>query len=144
MGKPRVFVDSSVIIAALLSNSGGSYYLLTVLRDRFEFITNQYVLMELEELLHGKFSSQADLQNKLFLLLGTAHVQVLSYPSKKEVNKISKIISKKDAPILAGALPAADYLLTLDNEFLTEKVSRYAMEQGLKVTKPGDLIKEND
>ena len=95
MDKPIVFVDSSIFIAALLSSSGGSYYLLALMRDRFTFITNQYVLMELEELLRGKFYKHTDLQNKLFLLIGVAHIQVMSFPSKKEVRKLTKIISKK-------------------------------------------------
>lgn len=141
MGKPRVFLDSSVIIAALLSNSGASYYLLTALYDKFEFMTNQYVLIELEELLRGKFSSNADLQNTLFLLFGVAHIKVISSPVKKEINKLSKVISKKDTPILAGALANADYLLTLDNEFLTNGVSKYAMKYKLKILKPGNFVK---
>jgi len=142
MGKPRVFVDSSVIVAALLSSSGGSYYLLTLLRDQFEFVTNQYVLLELEELLQGKFYKHIDMQNKLFLLLGVAHIKVQAFPSRKEINKLGKIISKKDAPILTGALAESALLVTLDNEFLTAKVSGYALKHGLKIVKPKDLIEQ--
>ncbi len=100
-------------------------------------------MAELEELLQGKFRGHSNLQNKLFLLLGIAEMEVLSYPSKKEVVKTAKIISKKDAPILVSALVSAKFLVTLDNEFMAKKVSEYALKHGLKVLKPGNLIKRN-
>lgn len=42
MQKTKVFVDSSVFIAAALSSRGGSFYILSGLQEQFEFITNQY------------------------------------------------------------------------------------------------------
>lgn len=39
----RVFFDTSVIIAALLSQGGASYRVLSELSDDFEFVVNEYV-----------------------------------------------------------------------------------------------------
>ena len=47
MLKNRVFVDSSILIAALLSSRGGSFYILTQLKDEFQFQINDYTLEEI-------------------------------------------------------------------------------------------------
>lgn len=47
MLKNRVFVDSSILITALLSSRGGSFYILTQLKNKFHFQINNYVLDEI-------------------------------------------------------------------------------------------------
>ena len=49
MDKPSAFVDSSVFIAAILSSSGGSFYILNNFADKVIFKTNNYVLDEIFE-----------------------------------------------------------------------------------------------
>ena len=44
MAKPAVFLDSSMIIASLLSTTGGSFYIINTLKDNFDFQTNEYGL----------------------------------------------------------------------------------------------------
>ncbi|MBI2099755.1 MAG: putative toxin-antitoxin system toxin component, PIN family [Candidatus Vogelbacteria bacterium] len=140
MDRSSVFLDTSVLVAALLSDTGGSSYLLTVLKDKFTFHTNGYVLAELEHVLDSKFARQAVLYTKLFLILGVAKVVVWPYPPKPSLIPLKKIISEKDAPILAGALAGSDYLLTLDNEFFNDRVVTYARQRKLEIVKPKDLI----
>ncbi|MEY4747363.1 MAG: hypothetical protein RLZZ416_412 [Candidatus Parcubacteria bacterium] len=139
--RPRVFVDSSVLIAALLSADGGSAYALREKHSGFVLLINEYVLEEVRDVLDGKLQRFAHLSATLFLLIGFAGIRVLPNPSKRDVAKLFRHISKKDAPILASALRNAEYLLTLDNEFFSEKIIRIANQKGLKIVKPGDLIR---
>lgn len=140
MAKPKVFLDSSVIITALLSAQGGSFYILNQLQDFFAFQTNEYALAEIQTILQTKFAGKADLTTQLFLLLGIAGVKVLANPSKQEVIKAEKYISQNDAPILAGALANSNYLLTLDNEFLKTDILAVAKKKSLTILKPKDFI----
>ena len=140
MNKPRTFLDSSVIIAALLSLQGGSSYLLREHHDDFTFQINEYVLAEIQEVLESKLSSQVPQSVDLFLLLGVAEVQTISNPSKQELRSVIRLISRKDAPVLVSAMNESDYLLTLDNEFFKPDVIYAAKERELVILKPRDLI----
>ena len=140
MRKPRVFLDSSVIVAALLSSRGGSFYVLTQLNDRCAFRINEYVLAEMQDVLTTKFRKHPALLSHFFLFLGLYDIETLKDPSRREVERMSSVVSKKDAPILASAIEHSDYLVTLDNEFLSPRVLRVANMRGLTILKPGDLI----
>lgn len=64
---------------------------------------------------------------------------MLPNPSKDALSRLKKIISEKDAPILAAA-EGSDYLLTLDNEFFGERIAAYARSKNFLIVKPKDLI----
>jgi predicted nucleic acid-binding protein len=115
MHKPIVFLDSSVIIAALLSGQGGSAFVITQLRWNFKFQINEYVLKEVQEIIKTKFSDRPNMSTQLFLWMGINPIVVIENPTKKEVVKFSKYISQNDAPILSSALNNSDYLLNLGN-----------------------------
>ena len=140
MPKTKVFLDSSVIITALLSTSGGSFYILNRLHDDFIFQINEYALAEIHEVIRKKFDGDAQMQTQLFLLLGTAQVQILANPGARLVNMAARRISQNDAPILAAALQHSDYLLTLDNEFLQPSVVEMARKKSLIILKTKDFI----
>ena len=142
MRKPRVFLDSSVIIAALLSSRGGSFFILTHLRDEAEFQINEYVFAELRAILERKFADRPELSSSLFLILGLADVVTTADPSFTAVLRAAKLISKNDAPILASALVDCDYLITLDKEFLKPKILSTARAKGLTICTPGDFIQQ--
>ncbi len=135
-----MFVDTSVLIAAALSSTGGSFYILTTLSDRFQFQINEYVLQESIEVLEEKFSEQEDLKNTLFLLLGLAGIKVLPFPSFQAVKALDKIVNVKDAPILASALAQSAWLITLDQDFLQSAVLEFAAARGLTIVKPKEFI----
>jgi predicted nucleic acid-binding protein len=140
MAKHGAFVDSSVIIAALLSPEGGSFHILTQCQDWFTFQINEFVLAETQEILRTKFRDKPSLTTELFLLLGIAGISVLPNPSKRDVMRAAEIISENDAPILASALRSSDYLVTLDNEFFMGAILAEAGRQSLVIAKPGDLL----
>lgn len=140
MGKAVVFLDTSIFITALLSSTGGSFYILNTFASAVDFKTNEYVLQEIEDVLVNKFSDRDDLRTKLFLLLGTGDITILPNRPKSEVIKLHTYISAKDAPILAAALNSADYLLTLDNEFLKKEIIELSKNQNLTICKPKEFI----
>lgn len=140
MVKDRVFLDSSVLIAAVFSSSGGSFYILNKFKNKFEFQINEYVLEELMRISDQKFSAIADLKSRLFLLFGWAGVKILQDPSRKQIKVLAKFINKEDAPILASALTHSSFLLTLDNDFLTDSVIKFAKTKGLVIVRPKEFI----
>jgi len=140
MARPAVFLDTSIFITALLSTKGGSFYILNTFKDRADFQTSEYVFAEIDEVLKHKFFGRIDMRTKLFLILGTTNVTVLPNRPKREVMRLKKYISEKDAPILASALKESDYLLTLDNEFFNDKIMRLASNKRLSILKPKDFI----
>lgn len=141
MGKPAAFLDSSVIIAAMLSVKGGSSRMMREFQTRVTFQANEYVLSEVQDVLSGKLKNQAHLAATLHLLLGVAEVQWVPIPLKSQLASISDVISKKDRPILISAMEHSDYLLTFDNEFFKPSVVEVAREQDLVIAKPGDFIR---
>lgn len=141
MLKNRVFLDTSILITALLSLRGGSFYILTNLRDEYDFRINQYVFQESLRVLEEKFSSQSDLKNKLFLLLGLTAIKILPDPPKSKLKLLRNVISKEDAPILSSASENSDYLLTLDKEFFNNAVIKFAENKNLLIKTPREFIK---
>ena len=142
MHKPKVFLDSSVIIAAILSSQGGSFYILNQLKDMCIFQTNEYVFLEIQEILRTKFIKHPLLTNYFLVLLGTAGVVMLPNPPKSNVLRAHESISLNDAPILAAALLSSDYLLTLDNEFFNHRVSSFVAKNNLIISKPKEFIEK--
>lgn len=136
----KVFLDSSVLIAALLSSSGGSFYILNEFRGKFEFQINEYVFEETTRVLDEKFRCRGDLKSRLFLLLGWAGVKILPQPPKNKIRTLKAILPKEDAPILASALENSSYLLTLDSDFLNPIVAEFSKDQGLVILKPKEFI----
>ncbi len=140
MAKLKIFLDSSILITSLLSNKGGSFYILHNFSDKIHFQTNEYVIMEVQEVLKKKFPNK-NMLTDFFLLLGVIKMEILSNPKKTEITKLQKYISKKDIPILASAIKSSDYLLTLDNEFFNKKIINKARDFNLSILKPKEFIK---
>ena len=139
--RKKAFFDSSVIIAALLSRDGASYYILSQFSGDFEFTINEYVFEEVRRSIEVKFKNQPMLLSNLFSIIGLSGMLTLQNPNKQAVREAEKVISKKDAQVLASALTESDYLLTLDNEFFKSSIIGAAKERHLEILKPGDFIR---
>ncbi len=140
MEKDKVFLDTSVLVTAVLSSAGGSFYILNSLKDRFEFFINEYVLEEAIRVLDDKFHQKEDYKNKLFLLIGLASIKIVLNPPAKQVKKLTRILNEKDCPILASAIKHCSYLITLDNDFLSREVAEFSLKKRLMILKPKDFI----
>lgn len=141
MGREKVFIDSSVFIAALLSTRGGSFFILNDLRNEYQLIANEYVTDGVFRILDSKFSKRRALRYLFHLLIGLAEIKIVSNPSKGIVDRVSGVINKEDAPILAAAISElSNYLVTLDNDFLENNVVDFADTKRLNILKPGTFI----
>jgi len=141
--KPKVFLDASVLIAAVLSSSGGSFYILSQLKGDFEFQTNSFGFEEVISVLDRKFPGRGDLKDILFLLLGTTPVRILADPPYEAVTSLAAYINVEDRPILASALANSSFLLTLDHDFLTDTVISFSQRNGVQVLTPRDFIERH-
>src|SRR3989344_3085279 len=141
--KNKVFLDSSMLIAAVLSSSGGSFYILSQWRDKFEFQINQFVFDEVNEVLSRKFYNNKEFKSRFMILLGLSKIIILNNSVKQKVRGLLELISKEDAPILASAIEHSSFLITLDNDFFTQKVLQFAQLHKLTILKPKDFILQN-
>jgi putative PIN family toxin of toxin-antitoxin system len=141
IGLRKVLVDSSVIISALISNRGASYYCLISAKDKgYQLVISEFILKELLDVIERKFPN---LLLRLFEILILGEILVVKNPNKKELKPFKNLIEKKDVPILASAIKEkADFLLTLDKEFLKQEVIDFASQHGLTILTPKDLIKK--
>ncbi len=139
----KVFLDSSVLIASVISQRGGSFYLLNKFKDKFEFQISEQVFKEVIEVLNNKFSDRPELKNKFFLILGWSKIEILPNTAKNRIKTLTKFLSKEDATILSIALKNSSYFITLDNDFLDKKTIQIAKNYGLKILKPKEFIESN-
>ena len=139
MASDKIFVDTSVIIAALLSPTGGSSYLLETYRETFDFLINEHILKETSRLLTDKFAGDLTAED-FFRLAKSIKLKVVTNPPSRTLKTLEGIIEKDDRAILVSAFEQADYLLTLDNHFFSEAVLKCALILGLRILKPKDFI----
>lgn len=142
MEKTKVFLDTSVIISALMSPLGGSFYILSNLSSKFLLQINNYVIEELLDVISRKFTKRDETIRNLFILIGLANIQIIDNPPKKSLDQVKNIIEIDDAPILISAIKESDYLVTLDNHFLNTKVIKYATSHDLIIIRPKELIEK--
>lgn len=140
MAKNRVFVDTSVLITALLSSKGGSFFILHQFRNKVIFQINQYVIDETLRILEEKFSHRPELKNNFFILIGLSRFIILSNSTIGELNVLNAVINEKDAPILSSAMRHSDYLLTLDKDFLAAKTMNFAKRKNLTIINTAEFF----
>lgn len=135
----RIFLDSSVIIAALHSNTGASAQILALSQEEIleVFISNQVE----EEVM--------DVLDRKYAYLKPTFKNLLKFSKLKQVNTSDKDITKearswikdpKDVKILLGAKAAhAHYILTLDlRDFIKDKT--VSEKTGLAILTPGEFL----
>lgn len=136
----NLFLDASVLIAAVLSPGGGSFRLIIEARQKgFLLFASAYVL---DETIKNLKEDYPDYLAKLKSLLLFSALKVLLNPSPKEVAKAIKLIDFKDAPILAAALQhKMDFLITLDREhFFAQRLTKADLP--CEILTPGDFIRK--
>jgi putative PIN family toxin of toxin-antitoxin system len=136
----KVFIDSSIVIAAVLSPSGGSFRLIREsLFKNYTLLISDYVLEESIRILKTKFPEKTYI---LPILLENFRFKMTKDPSEKEVEKLIDIIDFKDAPILAAVIKyKTDYLITLDKKhFLNQKVLEFARDKKISILTPKEFL----
>jgi len=130
-----VFVDTSVLLSALLSTRGASFNLLGNIS--FNFFINEYVLFEARDVISKKLYRYTN-ESNLFATIGSVPLHILANPPRKTLKQYEKFVELTDTPIVASARAYTDILITLDKGILSAngKIS------GLRICTPGDLLVE--
>lgn len=134
----RVFVDSSVLIAAAISAQGFARDLLVEgFRGHITLQLSTFVLRETERNLQKKRPAGLAAFASFQATLMSAVVD----PPAELVQKLLTTVEPKDAPIVAAALYAqADYLATYDQKHLLQQKEQIRSSLGLEVATPDEVL----
>ncbi|MQL52370.1 PIN domain-containing protein [Desulfofundulus thermobenzoicus] len=136
-GQIKVFLDSSVIIAALASMSGGSHEVLALaeLGIIVPCISEDVVGQVLRNV-QKKLPGCVDSYYTLFKVLPFKIVD----PTDEDLEYARSLINEKDAPIPAAAISGkVDWLLSLDKHFLS---GDWKGKVNFAIGTPGDFLQE--
>lgn len=135
----RVFVDTNVFIAGLLSSGGASAAVLDLGEaEEIQIVVGRQVLVEADRIFTEKFP---DLLELFRLFLKSLSPLLLSDPDTGQVKKAAGMIDFDDAAILACAVQEPlDFLVTLDKKhFMTPKVRAFL---SCPVMTPAEFLKK--
>lgn len=139
MKQPRIFLDSSALIAGVLSSSGAARALLVLSEnERVLLFISEQVKIECERAFLRKAPQALPAFNET---IQHARLHIIENPTREEVQKnIGWIRDETDVPILLAALACrADFLVThnrkhfLDDPQVAEKTS-------LRLGTPADAL----
>lgn len=139
----KIFIDTSVILAASKSKSGGSSYVLMLCRKGvIKGHVSRYVVYEAKTK-STTLLTQKEKMRLNFLVL-QCNLEIVNEPSEKEIQKYTQFIEKKDAPILAAAKSVgAHYLLTLNTkDFMKERVRKCM--RPIQIATPKELLQKEE
>jgi putative PIN family toxin of toxin-antitoxin system len=135
---PRVFLDTSVIIAALMSPTGGARLLFHLSHaGAIRIVVGKGVLQETDEVLRRKASG---LMGLLAQLLDEANVEIGAAPTSGQQAEAQSLLDyPPDASILAQAIASqCEWFVTHDKEHFLDNPA--LDELSFKIGAPGDVI----
>ena len=137
--KPKVFLDTSALIAGIASSKGAAREILRLAEiGLIEAAVSRQVVVEADRNIGAKLPECLD---DFRAYVGTLAPVLIEDPSAKEVKRYSLLIDPGDAPILAAALASkADYLVTWDIKHFITKGPRALARP--KVMTPGEFLHE--
>lgn len=137
----KVYFDASVIIAALLSPSGGSHLLLKYVQvGKIVGISSQTAIDEiLEEDKLYKFGRTRQETEKF---IKESKLLIREHITKDEIEEYLGLINAEDAHLVAGAnLTRCEYLVSLDKKHLIrDNIQKKFLP--LRILSPKDLLEE--
>jgi predicted nucleic acid-binding protein len=134
----KIFLDSSVVIAACGSRNGASHAVIVMAEiGLFKAVISEQVVIECDRNINKKLPTALPILKQI---LNIINPEIVPDPSTTESSQWENIIEPKDAPILAAALSAkADRLLSLNTKDFTSFV---AVQSGLTIQTPSEFIQE--
>ena len=134
----RVFIDSSVLFAAALSDRGPARELIVRgLQGDLHLFISSLVLEETERNLLEKAPRALGPFGLLREALGAGVVD----PSRASVIRVAKVVNLKDAPIVSAALKArAFYLATHDVRTLLRYAAEIRENFGVQLVQPQEVL----
>ena len=135
---PDIFLDTSVIIAAVMSPTGGARLLFHLAHaGTVKLLVGSGVLQEAEEVIRRK---APELLGLLAQLLDEAGIEISTPPTAAQQKKARSLLSYlPDADVLAQAIAAnPDWLVSHDKEHFLGNPSLDDLP--FKIGTPGDVI----
>ena len=139
MPKPNIFLDSSALIAGVISETGAAHALLQLGESEDILLTvSEMVIVESERSIAKKSTRNL---NDLRALIKSAKIRIITDPSKKEVQTNLYLIEDPYyVPILLAAMKAkVDYLATHNRKHFLDDPN-VAEKSGLQIGTPGDAL----
>lgn len=141
----NVFVDSSVFIAACAAIKGASARILQLCHEeKVRCFISPYVIQETQKNVSFKLGLTGMKRFQFFI----HHIPFIlaRNPTDKEISQYARIITGKDAPILASASASkTQYLLTFDQKhLLQDKIKKFAKKRQIQIMTPGEFLKVLD
>lgn len=137
--KLRIFLDTSALIAGIVSSKGAAREVLRLAEaGMIDVVISKQVIVEADRNIASKLTHMLADYRKY---MKTLSPELVHDPSVKDIQKYSKLINKDDAPILTAAeLSEADYLVTWDKKhFVSASVKKGVT---VKIVTPGEFLKE--
>ena len=137
--KPKVFLDTSALIAGIASPKGAARELLRLAEiGLIEIVVSRQVIVEADRNITAKLPECID---DFRAYLETLAPVLIDDPSAREVKPFFSLIHPDDAPVLAAAVLAkADYLVTWDRKHFMTKGPRALVRPN--VMTPGEFLHE--
>jgi predicted nucleic acid-binding protein len=135
-----VFLDTSVLFAAVLSPTGGERKLFLLAEaDVLKLVVGPTVLIECDEVVRRKAPGSSP---RLAQLLAEAQTETSAPPSKSQIKTAQSYVRyDPDARVLAEAIHAKpDWFVTHDKEHFLK--SRSKIKLAFEIGTPGDLIQK--
>jgi len=139
MSKIKVFLDSSAVIAGIISSTGAARVLLVMSENgQIETFISEQVIVESERSIARKVPHALP---EFRQTLKDAGLKVVHKPTQEEIEEnISLIADPDDVPILLAAMKAhVDYLATHNRKHFLDD-PKVAEKSGLKIGTPGDVL----
>ena len=118
----RVFVDTNIVISAMLFPNGKVAKVFSHLLEKHTVIISSYTKEECVEVFEKKFPAKKE---QLEIFFDGINFEEFKSPEKLDEKKYPKIRDIKDLPVLVSAiLSDADILLTGDKDFEDIKIDK--------------------
>lgn len=139
MKKENIFLDSSALIAGIISETGAAHVLLQLGETEDIALTiSELVLNETERSIARKKPENLEIAKQE---IQKSNIKVLQDPSQEEIQaNLYLIDDPDDVPILLAAIKAkVDYLATHDHKHFLDN-PKVAERAGIKIGTPGDVL----
>ena len=133
----RVFVDTNIVISAILFPNGKTAKVFSYLFEKHTVIISSYTKKECEDVFKKKFPLKKEL---LDIFFDGISFEEFKSPEEIDEQQYPKIRDIKDLPVLASAiLSDSDILITGDKDFEDVKIDKPLI---FTPTKYFDMIEE--
>lgn len=137
ISRPRIFLDSSALIAGIASSKGGAREILVLAEAGiFKIVLSSQVLRECE----GNIAKKLPQSRGLFLkFIKSLNPEIAPTPSRQLIKRFLKNVPLGDALILAAAeIAKVDYFLHFDRKhFGNPKIQK---QVPFKILMPGEFL----